>query len=221
MSIKEIYIKDRPREKIARLGAKKLSNQELIALLLGAGNKYNDVTKMAEDIYAYLQHTENGQANFEGLITISGVSSAKAASVMAALELGKRMAETNDKYKYYLSPSDFLPLFEDIKSMKKETLLALYLDARNQLIDKEVISIGTINGSLIHPREIFEPAIKNLSSSLVIAHNHPSGQVEPSSADIDITKKIAQSGQLLGINLIDHIIVAKDDYYSFADHNLI
>lgn len=204
-----------PREKILKYSIASLEITELIALLLRTGDKKNPVMKLAEKIE---EKIKLGKTDMNSLTSIEGISLAKASTILAALELGKRI-HTSGKSSIpsIQAPADALPLLTDIRMQKKEYFIALYLNARNQLIHKEVISIGTLNGSLVHPREVFEPAVNQLAAQIVIAHNHPSGDECPSDADISVTNRLVEAGKILGIEILDHIIVTATSYYSFKE----
>ena len=137
----------------------------------------------------------------------------------AAKELGKRLAGKSSQI--YLKPGDIWTALTDIRASKKEHFVTFYLDTRNQEIKRDIVSIGTLNYNLVHPREVFEPAVRNLAASIILAHNHPSGCLEPSDEDLSLTKRLVSPGKLLGIEVIDHIIVTKDGFISFKQKNLL
>lgn len=204
-----------PREKLTRYDISTLSTLELIALLLRSGNKKLNVMKLAEKVEEQIKTS----STLTNLLSIDGINLAKASTILAGIELGRRMAELKrSSIPTIFSPVDALPLLSDIRLVKKEHFIVLYLDSRNQLIQKETVSIGTLNGSLVHPREVFEPAIKLLAAQVVLAHNHPSGDDSPSDADLSITNRLAEAGTLLGISVLDHIIVTALSFYSFKEH---
>lgn len=204
-----------PREKLTRYDISTLSTLELIALLLRSGNKKLNVMKLAEKVEEQIKTS----STLTNLLSIDGINLAKASTILAGIELGRRMAELKrSSIPTIFSPVDALPLLSDIRLVKKEHFIVLYLDSRNQLIQKETVSIGTLNGSLVHPREVFEPAIKLLAAQVVLAHNHPSGDDSPSDADLSITNRLAEAGTLLGISVLDHIIVTASSFYSFKEH---
>lgn len=208
-----------PREKLLKHGVSALNDGELLALLVGSGSKGLSVHTISTKIAATL--TKNN-LTLTSLLAIDGINVAKAAAVLAALELGKRVYSTQRiAIPSITTPNDVLPLLTEIRNQKKENFVAIYLNSRNHLIKKEVVSIGTLNGSLVHPREVFEPAIQNLAAHIIIAHNHPSGDEEPSDADIHITKRLVDAGAILGIEIVDHIIVTESSYYSFKEHRKI
>jgi len=160
------------------------------------------------------------KANFKELKNTFGLGSAKACEIIACFELGQRLLK-NKKSVLIISPQDVFKETKDIRDNKKEHFVIFYLDARNQEIKREIISIGTLNANLVHPREVFEPAIKNNAAQIIVAHNHPSGDTEPSEDDLIITKKLVEAGKILGIEVLDHIIVTKNTFISLKEKNLI
>ncbi len=143
------------------------------------------------------------------------MGSAKVCEIVACFELGRRLLQ-NKQASLILSPKDVWDELKDIRDNKKEHFVIFFLDTRNQEIKREIISVGSLNANLVHPREVFEPAVRNLAAQIIIAHNHPSGNSEPSKEDLEITQKLVESGKILGIEIIDHIIVSQNKYFSFA-----
>jgi DNA repair protein RadC len=216
--IKDLYKNDRPREKLIKKGASALKKEELIAILLRTGTKGQNALQMAKSIVKNYDEKKLLNATYQELKNIHGVGPAKAVQILAAFEVGKRLYKEKEKSDVYInSPEDVVEEVKEIRESKKEHFVALYLNARKKLIHKEVISIGTLDASLVHPREVFEPAVRELASQVIIVHNHPSGDEKPSEEDIKITKRIKEAGSLLGIDLADHIIITKKDYFSFSD----
>ena len=159
-------------------------------------------------------------ASFEDLKNIHGLGPAKACEIVACFELGKRLLK-NKQAELILSPQKVWEGLKDIRDNKKEHFVIFFLDTQNQEVKREVVSVGTLNSSLIHPREVFEPAIKCLASHIIISHNHPSGSLEPSNEDLAVTRRLVEAGKLLGIEVLDHVIVTKEAYVSFKEKNLI
>ena len=207
MKFKDINVKDRPREKLEKYGPDKLSNAELLAILLRTGTKDLNVLKLSQKILQKFEATKFADISIDELKTVHGLGSAKACEVIACFELGRRMLK-GKKSTILLSPKDVWERMEDIRGSKKEHFVVFYLDSRNQEIQREIISVGTLNESLVHPREVFESAIKHNAAGIILAHNHPSGDTEPSEADIEITKKLIQAGKILDIKIVDHVIVS-------------
>ena len=220
MKIKDLPKVDRPREKLEKYGPEKLSDSELLAILLGTGSKGINVVELANKILKKFSGDGLTKANFKELKNTFGLGSAKACEIIACFELGQRLLK-NKKSVLIISPQDVFKETKDIRDNKKEHFVIFYLDARNQEIKREIISIGTLNANLVHPREVFEPAIKNNAAQIIVAHNHPSGDTEPSEDDLIITKKLVEAGKILGIEVLDHIIVTKNTFISLKEKNLI
>jgi len=202
---------ERPREKLEKYGVDKLKDWELLAILLRSGTKDSDVTKLSQKILRDFEDEKILDASIEDLQNIHGLGLAKACEIVACFELGKRKLK-GKKTNILLTPKDVWEALVDIRSSRKEHFVVFYLNARNQEIEREIISIGTVSASLVHPREVFEGAIKNNASSIILAHNHPSGDTEPSQDDIEITKKLVHAGKILDIKVVDHIIVTKKEF---------
>lgn len=209
--IKDIPKFDRPREKLEKYGPGKLSDAELLAILLRTGTKDLNVLKLAQKILQKFEKEKFINVSIEDLKNIHGLGIVKSCEILACFELGRRMLK-DKKSSILLSSKDVWERMEDIRGSKKEHFVVFYLDSRNQEIQREIISIGTLNESLVHPREVFEGAIKNNASSVIIAHNHPSGDLESSQADVEITKKLIHAGKILDIKLLSHVIVTKDKW---------
>lgn len=216
--IKDLPKIEWPRERLEKKGAQALHKEELLAIILRTGIKGKNVVQLAQDILSKYGDKKLIDISFEELRNIHGVGPTKAAQMMASIELGKRLyKEKVEKEVVINSPEDIVREVEHIRENKKENLVVLYLDARNRLIYKETVSIGTLNANLIHPREVFEPAVRNLAAQIIIVHNHPSGDPEPSKDDLEVTKRLLEAGKLLGIDIMDHIIIAKTSYFSFKE----
>ncbi|MCX5785393.1 MAG: DNA repair protein RadC [Elusimicrobia bacterium] len=219
-AIKDMPRVERPREKLMRYGPDKLSVEELLAIIIRTGRKGESALEVSAKIVR--------RFNAEGLPGLShaelksqpGIGPVKACELLACFELGRRFIN-GKKASIYLKPKDIWEDLRDIRDQKKEHFVVFYLDTRNQEIKREIISIGCLNANLVHPREVFEPAVKNLAASVIVAHNHPSGNLEPSQEDLDLTKRLAGAGKLLGIELLDHVIVSKDGFSSFKEKGLI
>ena len=219
MKIKDLEKIDLPREKLAKYGPSKLKDHELLAILLGSGIKGLNVLELSKKILKVVEKIGIKNITLKDLLEIKGLGNAKASQVFALFELGKRLNSENKIE--ILSAKDVWKLCGDINDSKKENFLAFYLDTQNHLIERQIISVGTLNTSLVHPREVFEPAIALHSASIIIAHNHPSGDLDPSVEDRKITEKLIESGKILGIEIIDHIILSRAGYLSFQQKNLL
>jgi len=215
--IKDIPTIDRPRERFLKKGADALSKSDLLAILLGSGIKGKNVQKLS------LQIIQKFGKNFlnttvKDLQEISGIGEAKALQIVSAISLVKRYYDDEKSNEITIkNAKDVLSLVYDIRDKKKEHLVCLYLNARNVLLKKEIISIGLLDKTLLHPREIFHPAVELNTASIILVHNHPSGDSSPSSKDIQIVEKITQAGEIMGIPVIDFIIVSENQHYSFYE----
>lgn len=217
-NLKSMSRADFPREKLEKYGPKKLKDHELLAILLGSGIKGKNVLSLANSILKKTNTVGIDKLTLQQIRQIKGVGSAKAAQILAMIELGKRLTSTKPDI---LTPTDIYNLCADFKDSKKEHLVAFYLDTQSRLIERQIISIGTLNANLIHPREIFEPAISLHSASIIIAHNHPTGNLEPSREDREITNRLMMAGRLLGVPLDDHLVVTTSGIASFKKLGLI
>jgi len=218
--IKDLPKVERPREKLMQYGPEKLSNSELLAILLRSGKKGENVIELANKILKRFSKDELPSLTFNDLKDYPGLGPAKACEIIACFELGKRLLK-DKKAEIYLEPKEIWEELKDLRDHRKEHFVIFYLDSRNQEIKREIISVGSLNANLVHPREVFEPAVRNLAAQIILAHNHPSGDPEPSEDDLLLTKKLVESGKILGIEVIDHIIVAKDNFFSFKNKGII
>jgi DNA repair protein RadC len=222
VKLKSLPKHEMPREKLIEKGPENLKDKELLAILLRTGREGKNVLEMAEEILRKYPMKKLLSLDFNSLSKINGIGNSKATALLAAFELTKRALDVEDNNLPIInSAKDAVAQLQEIRIVKKEHFVVLYLNARNQLVHKEIVFIGTLNASLIHPREIFEPAIKNLTAQIIIAHNHPSGDTEPSTDDMAITKRLIESGKILGIEIIDHVIITKNEFLSFKDKKLI
>ena len=204
----------RPREKLAARGAASLSDYELLMAIIGSGNKQADVTKIARDLQKLLQD-KGRELTFDDLLSIGSLGPAKSTQIMAGFELWRRRFESSEQ-PVIDSPDKAADQLADIRDKKQEYFVCLTLDGANRLISKRIITIGTLTSSLVHPREVFAEAISDRAASIIVAHNHPSGNLQSSDADRQVTERLKEVGVLLGINLVDHIIVTSKDFVSIA-----
>jgi DNA repair protein RadC len=210
---------DLPREKLARKGIGKLSNEDLIALLLRSGVKEKNVMQLAQEILNTYTLEQLSNADIDSLVGISGMGKTRASSLLAAFELHKRLVKEKKNFKPVLDrPEKVYKYASDLINSNREKFIALYLDSRLKLIKRHHISVGTVSASLVHPRDVFKPAIENNASNIIVIHNHPSGECTPSDEDVNITGKLIEAGNIIGIPVMDHIIVAADSYYSFKEN---
>ena len=215
--IKEMPKDERPRERLLNQGVKALSNEELLAILLRTGDKETSVIELSKKVLYHLHGLQDLKTmTVQELLTIKGIKLAKATTLIAAIELGRRLSREIKVTKYKIqSAFDIYELVKsEISHLEQENFVVIYLNVKGEVIHKETIFIGTINQTLIHPREIFKPAIKLLASAVVFCHNHPTGDASPSKADLDATEKLMEASQIVGIDLIDHVIIGKDEFYS-------
>ena len=220
--IKDLPKHKRPREKLSERGAESLSDAELLAILIRtgrAGKSALDIAKEAMKKYPLSKLLSTTQKE---LIAIKGLENTKAITIKAALELGRRaVGSFSDSLPILSSVKETVAQLADLRGKQKEYFVVLYLNARKQLIHKEIVSIGTLTETVAHPREVFEPAIRLFASSVILAHNHPSKNMEVSEADIKLTEKLIQSGTILDIEVLDHIIVTDNGYISFKEKGLL
>lgn len=222
MKIKDLPKSDRPREKLVAKGAENLKDSELLAILLRTGKAGKNVIEIASQILSKYSKKRLLQMTYQDLVKIGGIDSAKATTLLAAFELSKRAIEVNDtNLPTIVTPKDVVAQLTDLRHNKREHFVALYLNARNQLVHKETISIGTLNANLVHPREVFEPALKHSAAGIMVAHNHPSGDPRPSGDDLGVTKRLAETGKIMGIDILDHVIIAANNNFSFKENHLI
>lgn len=213
-SIDQIPIHDRPREKLLAKGAAALSDQELLAVLLGKGTAQVDVMTLASKLVRVMD--EKGlQVRPDDLTGLDGVGEAKATLILAAIEFARRRIKPEGTK--IETPADVLPLIRQYADRKQEHFLAITINGANEVQNVRVISIGLIDRSPVHPREVFAEAVAERASGIIVAHNHPAGGVEPSDVDVTITKQLREAGRIVGIELLDHIIFNKGCYFSFLE----
>lgn len=215
---------ERPRERLERSGAESLTTPELLAILFRTGTSKRNAVQLADELFRELGGLSGiATATLEELACVSGVGRVKAIEVKAAVELGKRLSATSEDVKPVIrSPDDVAKLMmADLRYETREHLYALILDTRNQVRHRRLISTGTLTESLVHPREVFREAIRFSAASLVLVHNHPSGDPEPSPADIATTKRLLEGGKLLGVELLDHVIVGDGRWCSLKQRGLM
>jgi DNA repair protein RadC len=225
LPIKEWALEDRPREKLMAKGISSLSSAELIAIIIGSGTRTESAVELSRKLLNLVGNNLNelGKLEIAGLRKLPGIGPAKAMAIQACFELGKRRSAATRPAEIKISGSkDVFDLFQPfLGELQYEEFWILLLNRANRVIDKIKISQGGISGTIIDPRIILKRAVDRLASTIILCHNHPSGNLKPSDADIRITTKMKESSQLMDINLIDHIIVTEDSYFSFADEGLI
>lgn len=209
---------ERPREKLLSKGPEALSDLELLAILLGTGTKGHDVMTVAHRILQTVDRS-NGKINLEDLQKIEGVGAAKATLIAAAFELARRRIRPEGLKITF--PPDVLPLIRHYADRKQEHFLCVSLNGANEVITTRVVSVGLVNKTQVHPREVFADPITDRAAAIIVAHNHPAGSVTPSPEDIEVTKQLKAAGETLGIRLLDHIIFNQKEYYSFLEKDEI
>lgn len=213
--ISDIPKTDRPREKLLRKGAESLSDVELLAILLGRGVEGHDVMTVAERVLKVFSANKEKPA-IEDLKKIGGVGTAKATLIAAALEFSRRRIRPEGLRISF--PADVLPLIRHYADRKQEHFICISINGAGEVIKSRVVSVGLVNKTQVHPREVFAEPITDRASSIIVAHNHPSGALAPSKEDVEVTKQLQLSGDTLGIKLLDHIIFNQKGYYSFLEH---
>ena len=210
-----------PREKLCRFGARGMSHVELLAVLLGSGTRGSNVLDVAGSIVSRYGVGKLAGMSLKEWVGNRGVGRVKATRLLAAFELGRRLLAPPADAPQVSSPSQAYAQVRDLKTARKEHLVALYLDAQNRLIDRETISIGSLNTTRSHPREVLQPAIVHSALAFILVHNHPSGSLEPSRDDVEFTRAMARAGELIGVNLYDHLIVSRRGYVSLRERGLL
>ncbi len=213
VSIKQLPSHRRPREKLLEKGPEGLTDAELLAVILRTGVRGKSAIQLAKFLLGKYSLNKLWQVSLEDLKQVKGLGLAKAAQLMAAFELAKRAQETDSELPL-TSPERVINLLNGLKTQKKEHFVALYLNARHRLISQETISVGHLTGSLVHPREVFKPAIECAAASIIVAHNHPSNDPQPSTDDREITNKLVKTGEILDIKILDHLIISQDGWVS-------
>ncbi len=210
-----------PREKLIERGVECLQDYELMAILLCTGLKGKNVLEISKEILKKFPTKKLLALDLENLSKIKGIGTGKACLLLAAFELTKRALEIEDNNLPIInSAKEAVAQLQELRIAQKEHFVVLYLNARNQMICKEIVSVGTLNANLVHPREVFKPGIDCLAASIIIAHNHPSGGVEPSGNDLATTNRLKEAGKIMGIEVIDHIILTKNSFFSLKERNI-
>lgn len=216
LKVHDLPLESQPREKLIKRGPEALSLQELMAIILNTGTKTEGVLEMSSRIIReYGEKSIMSEKNVEKLSSELNIPEVKACQIVACGEIGRRLYEKNDSgFAIIRTAKDVYDYLQDMHNLPKEHLRGLYLNSHNRVIHDEVISIGTINTNIVHPREVFRPAIEYSAAAVVLAHNHPSDNATPSAQDIEITHQLIQAGKIIGINVLDHVIITKSTYVS-------
>ncbi len=220
LRVKDLPEQEKPREKLLNLGPEHLSVAELVAIIWGVGTRHEDVLAMAKrTMVEYGDKALAPEHSAARLAEAANIPLQKACQIIASLEIGRRYyGTTNGRPTFIRTPKQAYAYLKDMGSSQKEQLRGLYLGSRHQVVYDEVISIGTLTSNLVHPREVFQPAIQHSAVAVILAHNHPSGVLTATAADNAVTAQLIQAGQLLGIDLLDHLIIAGDRYTSIREH---
>jgi DNA repair protein RadC len=218
--IRDIPPHDRPRERMIAFGPQSLSNHELLAILLRTGTKEESVLQLSNRILNEFEGLRLlKDASLEEITAIHGIGSAKAIQLMAAVEIGRRIGRLKYEDRFMIrSPEDAANyMMEEMRFLSQEHFVCLYLNTKNQVMHKQTLFIGSLNASIVHPREVFKEAFRRSAASIVCLHNHPSGDPAPSREDIDVTKRLVECGKILGIDVLDHLIIGEKKYVSLKE----
>lgn len=221
MLIKDISKENRPRERLKKYGVSALSNNELLAIILKSGTKNRSVFDLSNDIMNKLSSiTKLKEYNISSLTNIKGIGFAKACEVLSSIELGKRiyLEKNNNLFKIRSSSDVYQYMKYFLNDIKQEYFYCIYLNNKNQVLERKLLFMGTVNKSIIHPREVFKYAYLSSASGIICVHNHPSGHIKPSQEDIDLTKSLIEIGKIQNIPVLDHVIIGNNNYYSMCDN---
>jgi DNA repair protein RadC len=223
VGIKDLPEDMRPREKMVRLGEGRLDDHELLAIILGMGTARLNALDLAQQLMIkYRTLRKLREASLEELMSEHGIGPAKAVSIKAAIELGRRLALCQDTKVFITSPEDVKTLvMEDMRYLDREHFKVIYLDRKGGIIVTEEISVGGLHSSVAHPREVFKNAVKRSAAAIILVHNHPSGDPAPSSEDMETTRRLVEAGQIVGIEVLDHVIIGDNKYCSMKSRGLI
>jgi DNA repair protein RadC len=221
--IQDIQPKDRPRERLLKQGPAALSDSELLAVLLRTGTRGENVLNLCSRILSIYNIQQLSNASPTILLEIHGVGEAKATQIAAMFELARRLETFTEEEKPRISSPEaaYKYIYPKLRQQKKESFITLHLDTKNRLLREETVSVGSLNANIVHPREVFKTAIQESAAALIVAHNHPSGDPSPSQNDIDITRKLVETGRVVGIEVYDHIIIGNGRFVSLKEQNLI
>ena len=220
LMIRDFPQDERPRERFIQFGPQSLSNHELIALMLRTGTKEESVLQLSNRLLTHFEGLRLlKDASLVEMTEIKGIGTAKAIQVLAAVEIGRRIGNLVHEERYVIrSPEDGAKLLmNDMRFLSQEHFVCLYLNTKNQVLHKQTIFIGSLNASIVHPREVFKEAFRRSAASIICLHNHPSGDPTPSREDIDVTKRLAECGKIIGIELLDHLIIGENKYVSLKE----
>src|SRR5699024_3841427 len=211
---------ERPRERLIKYGENHLSNQELLAILIGSATRRESVMDLSNRVLVHFEGLKLlSEATIDQLTSIKGIGKAKGIAILAAIELGKRIRQYKPEESYTVrSPEDGADyIMEEMRNLNQEHLVVLFLNTKNQIIHRQTIFIGSLNASIVHPREIFREALKRSAASIICAHNHPSADPTPSQEDIHVTRRLAEAGKIMGIELLDHLVIGNNSFVSLKE----
>lgn len=217
--ILDMQKEQRPRERLMKSGATALSDPELLAIILRTGSRQENVINLCQRILAQYNLKQLSQINLAQLMDIHGIKESKAAQIAACFEIARRLESFNESEKPKInSPEDvYRRIYPRMRAQKKEMFIELCLDTKNQVIKEGTISIGSLNANIVHPREVFKMALSESAAHIIVAHNHPSGDPTPSREDIEITKKLVETGSIMGIDVLDHVIIGDGRHFSMKE----
>ncbi|WP_429651240.1 RadC family protein [Aeribacillus pallidus] len=218
--LRDVPQNDRPRERFIQNGPQSVSNQELLAILLGTGTKEESVLQLANRLLVYFEGLRMlKDTSLEELMAVKGIGKAKAVQLLASVELGRRIHNLTFEDRYVIrSPEDGAKyVMEELRFLSQEHFVCLYLNTKNQVMHKQTVFIGSLNASIVHPREVFKEALRRSAASLICVHNHPSGDPTPSREDIEVTRRLVECGRMLGIEVLDHLIIGEKKYVSLKE----
>ncbi len=210
---------ERPRERLIKYGASALGDSELLAIILRTGTRKENVVNLCQRILSQYNLKQLSQTNLTQLMELHGIKESKAAQIAACFEIARRLEAFNEEAKPVIhSPEDvYRRIYPGLRGQKKEKFIELCLDTKNHVIKEDIISIGSLNANIVHPREVFKTALAESAAHIIVAHNHPSGDPSPSKEDIEITKKLVETGKIMGIEVLDHIIIGEGRHFSMKE----
>ena len=219
IKILDMQKEERPRERLIKNGPSGLSDSELLAIILRTGTMQENVINLSHRILSQYNLKQLSQTNLRQLMEINGIKESKAAQIAACFEIARRLESFNEVPKPKISsPEDvYRQLYPRMREKKREMFIELCLDTKNQIIKEETISMGSLNANIVHPREVFKTALSESAAHIIVAHNHPSGDPTPSREDIEITKKLVETGKIIGIDLLDHVIIGDGRHFSMKE----
>lgn len=224
LMIRDFPLDERPRERFIQHGAQSLSNHELIAILLRTGTKEESVLQLANRLLTHFEGLRQlKSATLEEITSIKGVGAAKAIQILAAIEIGRRVTNLSFADRYVIrSPEDGAKyVMDEMRFLSQEHFVCLYLNTKNQVLHKHTVFIGSLNASIVHPREVYREALKRSAASVICLHNHPSGDPTPSREDIEVTRRLSESGKIIGVELLDHLIIGENKFVSLKEKGYV